>query len=126
MRPLRLGAKIRLQMSQKVDLLDSPWPRSLELKMEFATRQRKNAEVSDLIAYLEKRTLPEDARRLVAESATFEIVDGILFKVQPDKTLRLYVPEGERRRRYTQECLLSINTQPRSMLPCQDTTGGAR
>ena len=67
---------------------------------ELVNEQKKDPEVSDIIEYLTHKHLPEDAkqaRRVVTESEMFELVQGALYRIQPDKTLRLYVPENRRK-----------------------------
>ena len=66
----------------------------------FVAEQYADEEVSSLIAYLEHRKLPKEdstVRRVVAESQMYEILDGALYHVQSDKTLRLYMPETRQR-----------------------------
>ena len=67
----------------------------------LVNQQDGDEEVSEIVKYLEIGELPEDerkARRLVKEREMYTVADGVLYRVQPDKTLLMYVPTAERRR----------------------------
>ena len=62
--------------------------------------QLKDPKLKLYIDYLEQGIVPEDAgaaRRLTAERNLFEVVDGTLFRVEKDETLRLVPPVNRRR-----------------------------
>ena len=53
------------------------------------------------IAYLEDPILPEDpkkARELVLDQNHYEVLDGVLYHLEPDKTLWVILPEVDRRK----------------------------
>lgn len=67
----------------------------------LARQQEEDPDFRLLMQYLTQRTLPEDpmkARKIVAESPSYEMVNGTLFRVMPDKTLRTVVPVTERKK----------------------------
>ena len=67
----------------------------------LAQEQRKDCNLLPIIIYLESGNLPEDpqwARRLAIERTTYELVDGVLYKVMRDKTLRIIPPTSYRGR----------------------------
>ena len=52
-----------------------------------------------MLKYLEERELPDnekEATRITRESHAFEVIKGVLYRIQPDKTLLLYLPEEKR------------------------------
>ena len=54
--------------------------------------QRADSQLQDIILYLETGRLPEEERRareLVVSQDLFVVEDGVLYRVQPDKTLRI-------------------------------------
>ena len=62
--------------------------------------QLKDPKLKLYIDYLEQGIVPEDAgaaRRLTTERNLFEVVDGTLFRVEKDETLRLVPPVNRRR-----------------------------
>ena len=63
-------------------------------------RRKQIKDPRKLFNYLEEGMLPrddKDARKLTLESRFYTIVDGVLYRIQPDKTLALYVARNERR-----------------------------
>ena len=75
---------------------------SLSADKELLTwQQEADADFQPVIAYLTQQELAQDmakARLIVAESTTFELVDGILYQLMPDKTLCTAVLVTERRK----------------------------
>lgn len=64
-------------------------------------QQEEDPDFQPLMLYLTQGTLPNNpakARKIVAESSSYEMVDGTLFRAMPDKTLRTAVPVTERRK----------------------------
>ena len=64
-------------------------------------RQRADPALSEIIAYLERGDLPEDSKRskeLVSGEADYEVIDGILYRVDAKKTLKIVPPTGDRRK----------------------------
>ena len=62
--------------------------------------QLEDSTLAPYFAYLEDRILPEsetEAWELVLSRSQYEIVDGILYHVEKDKTLRVVPPVAERR-----------------------------
>ena len=54
-----------------------------------------------IMAYLQKRELPEEekaARELVLGEPMYTVVDGVLYHVERDKTLRIIPPTADRRK----------------------------
>ena len=66
------------------------------------TRQRADPDgLSPIFAYLEDAILPEDpkkARELVLDRNHYEVLDGVLYHLEPDKTLQVIPPEVDRRK----------------------------
>ena len=63
--------------------------------------QQQDASLIEIFNYKEKGELPLDdhrARELVIAQSQYEIVEDVLYHVEPDKTLRLVLPETSRRR----------------------------
>ena len=61
--------------------------------------QLKDPNLKLIIDYLENRILPQDegrARELVLGSSSYQLLDGILYHVEPDKSLRLIPPDHDR------------------------------
>jgi hypothetical protein len=64
-------------------------------------RQRQDAEVHDIILYLETGRLPEEdkrARELVVSCDLFVIEVSVLYRVQPATTLSIIPPSGDRQK----------------------------
>ena len=64
-------------------------------------RQRADPILSEIITYLERGDLPEDSKRskeLVSGQADCEVIDGILYRVDAKKTLKIVLPTGDRRK----------------------------
>ena len=58
------------------------------------------ASLAVILAYLQKRELPEKeevARELVLGESRYTAIDGVLYRVEQDKTLRIIPPTAERR-----------------------------
>lgn len=65
------------------------------------TRQRADPDLALIFAYLEEATLPEDtkkARELVLSRNHYEVLDRVLYHLEPDKTLRVIPPEVDRKK----------------------------
>ena len=63
-------------------------------------RQRRDPNLALVIDYLESGTLPEETKKaceLVLTQSQYEIVDGVLYHVEPDKTLRMIPPTSDRK-----------------------------
>jgi len=58
-------------------------------------KQRADPKLRRIIDYL---TLPEhsEAQELIQSRSLFEVVDNVLYRVQPDKTLRIIPPPQDR------------------------------
>ena len=62
-------------------------------------RQRGDLELAQVITYLETGVLPEDhkrARELALSRSQYTLVDGVLYRVENDKTLRIIPPRNDR------------------------------
>ena len=71
----------------------------------LAQQQGIDPDFKPVMTYLRRRELPQDetkARKIVAESSLFELVDGVLYRSMPDKTLRTAVPATERRKLFSE------------------------
>ena len=89
----------------------------------LARQQQQDEQVSPIYIYLTEGKLPADkeARELVREAEQFAVVEGVLFRVQPDKTLRLVCREsgGEScLTKYTRDCMHLINGLLKSTRCC--------
>ena len=83
-------------------------------------RQRTDAELQDIIIYHGTGELPEEekrARELVLSRDLFVLEDKVLYRVQPDKTLRIIPPTEDSSRKYMVECLRDICVQQRPTAP---------
>ena len=66
-------------------LLASP---TTETPLSFGQEQRKDHQILQLCSYLEQGALPEDpaiAKKLVAQSSLFAIVDDTLYYIDPKR-----------------------------------------
>ena len=58
-------------------------------------RQRQDPELSIIFNYLEKRDLPKDdkvARELMLAESRYAVIEGVLYRVEEDKSLRIIPP----------------------------------
>ena len=62
-------------------------------------RQRADPELAPVMSYIESGVLPEGdkAHHLTLTRNRFELLEGILYHVEPDKTLRLVLPRDDRK-----------------------------
>ena len=68
-------------------------------------RQRADSELEPIMRYLEEGELPDDdqqARLLVLSEPNYTLVDGVLYHIEPDKTLRLVPPVRDRKELWEQ------------------------
>ena len=59
-------------------------------------RQRRDPQLADIISYWETGDLPQEekrARELVLTSPLFTIVDGTLYRIEPDKSKKIVLPD---------------------------------
>ena len=74
--------------------------------------QLKDPNLKLIIDYLENGILPQDegrrARELVLGSSSYQLLDGILYHVEPDKSLRLIPPDHDREHKHIVEFLVPI------------------
>ena len=67
----------------------------------LANRQRMDPYLREVNFYLDNGVLPEDetrARELVLGRSQYEILDGVLYRVEADKSLKIVVPASDRER----------------------------
>ena len=67
----------------------------------LADRQKMDPYLQDIIIYLSDDILPKDdikAREIVLGRSQYELVDGVLFKVESDGHLKVVVPVSDRER----------------------------
>ena len=68
-------------------------------------RQRADTQLNAIISYLETGKLPageKEARELVLWQSQFTMKDGVLYRVQPDKTLRIVPPTVDRHKLFNE------------------------
>ena len=68
-------------------------------EVTLSKKQRRNPYLQSVIVYLEDDVLPDEekkAREIVLGRTQYTIVDNILYRVEPDKTLRVVMPESDR------------------------------
>jgi hypothetical protein len=68
---------------------------------DLPTGQREDKDLAVTIEYLETGILPQDegqARTLVLSSSQYALEDDVLYKVEPDSTLRVIPPKDQRER----------------------------
>ena len=76
---------------------NAPEPNDLDVNAALREQQQNCPDFEEIIQYLEQREVPEDAgtaRRVVAESNSFDIVDGILYHLHQDRNRA--VPRDQR------------------------------
>ena len=69
----------------------------------IAAEQCKNTELSELTCYLETRTLPPDEKKAPEFNLTksqYTVVDGVLYFVEQDKSLRIIPPKACREKHF--------------------------
>lgn len=67
--------------------------------ISLGKRQREDPELLAIINYVETDVLPEDekkARELVLSRSQYQMIDGVLYHVEKDKSLRIIPPAGDR------------------------------
>ena len=65
----------------------------------LSERQKADLTLSCIIRYLEDEVLPDDdkkARELILSRSQYALLDGVLYKVEKDNSLRIFVPECDR------------------------------
>ena len=65
--------------------------------VNIRNHQQKDPKLKLIMDYLENGDLPNDerkARELVLERSLYQVVNGILYHMEPDKPLRLIPPES--------------------------------
>ena len=90
--------------------------------------QRKDPELLRVIRYLEDGTLPTEdkaAREIVLCKSQYILLDGVLYHVERDKTLRLVPPQVSRKKLFhdVHDGVYGGRMQ-KSMESCQSITGG--
>ena len=73
--------------------------------VDLRCQQLEDPDCQPVMSYLEQGYLSDDnaaARKIVLESTTFELEDGMLFWLMPDKTLRTVVPHGARKQLFNE------------------------
>ena len=68
--------------------------------MNIRNRQQKYPELKLTMNYLENGDLPNDerkARELVLGRLLYQVVNGILYHMEPDKSLWLILPESDQK-----------------------------
>ena len=62
----------------------------------LSERQRADLTLSCIIRYLEDEVLPDDdkkARELILSRSQYALLDGVLYRLEKDNSLRILVPE---------------------------------
>ena len=80
---------------------DSPLTTSKGGEHSLGTLQREDPTLLPYFSYLEEGVLPDDktlARELVLSKSQFEVIDGTLFHIERDKSLRIVPPQSSRRK----------------------------
>lgn len=64
----------------------------------LSQRQKADPELQPMMAYLESGITPEEqnAKQLILQSVEYTLLDGVLYHVEKDKTLRIVPPQGDR------------------------------
>ena len=73
--------------------------------VDLRYQQLEDPDCQPVMSYLEQGQLPDNdvaARKIMLESTTFELEDGMLFWLMPDKTLWTVVPHGARRQLFNE------------------------
>ena len=64
----------------------------------LGNRQCADPALSEILTYLERGDLPKDSKRskeLVSGQADYDVIDGILYRVDAKKTLKIVPPTGD-------------------------------
>ena len=67
--------------------------------INIRNHQQKDPELKLIMDYLEKGDLPKDEkkeRELVLGRSLYQVIEGILYHIEPDKSLCLILPDGDR------------------------------
>ena len=65
----------------------------------LSKRQEADPDLNSVMKYLETGALPADkptAQKLILDSTQYALLDGVLYHVEKDKTLRVVPPSGDR------------------------------
>ena len=66
-------------------------------------RQHQDPELTMIMEYLQAGTVPKDSKKvweLILTQSQYELVDGVLYHVEADKTRRIIWPTGDRKQIY--------------------------
>ena len=66
----------------------------------LSVKQLADPEIAEVITYLEENVLPSNEQRtreLTLTRMHYEVIDDVLYHIEPDKTLRIVVPKVERK-----------------------------
>ncbi len=88
-------------MSGIVSALCVPQVFAKDREPDLGARQRADHELRQIIDFVADGTLPEEekrAREIALTKAQYEVVDGVLYCVQTDKSLRIVPPKGDRQK----------------------------
>ena len=89
--PFTLVAKVRREALAQDEEIPASDP--------VAERQKTDPKLRPIMIYLESGVLPEDqkeAREIVLASSQYSLLEGVLYHVEKDKTLRVVPPAEER------------------------------
>ena len=109
------------------------YPSSVQAKdgePTLATLQRSDSNLREIIEYLEHRTLPADEKRgreLALSRSQYQIVEGVLYHVEKDQTLRITLRKPSKRSfftRSTTESSVVISEMRRFTAYSVNTIGG--
>ena len=80
--------------------LDVPTTTSFTEAPSMEERQRADPELAPIIEYHQTGTLPEGvvARGLAVAWSQYEVIEGLLYHLEPDKTLRVVLPKSDQKR----------------------------
>lgn len=80
--------------------LDVPTTTSFMVAPSIEERQHADPELAPIIEYHQTGTLPEGevARGLAVAWSQYEVIEGLLYHLEPDKTLRVVLPKSDRKR----------------------------
>lgn len=66
----------------------------------FSSRQLADPEIAEVVRFLKESVLPDNdwrARELTLSQTQYEVIDGVLYHIKPDKTLRIVLPTVDRK-----------------------------
>ena len=120
---------VLVQKETLVTALESTQDPAKSRECNLGERQRGDPWLQQVIAYLETGALPTDeskARELAVSGQQYVLLEGVLYHVERDKTLRVIPPECDRRPLFDDGAFSGHLRDAKFMENCQRDIGGQR